>query len=52
MRSKTLLLLLAWADSHTGDPQAARPGPAQSGPARLVHIGGEGTPAGVDLCLA
>ncbi|QYJ05128.1 hypothetical protein KUV85_05425 [Nocardioides panacisoli] len=45
--------VLAWADAHSGDPRD-QPGavPASHGGPRLVTVGGEGTPAVVDLCCA
>ena len=48
-----LTRLQAWADAHSGDPQA-EPGavPVAYGGPRLVRIGGEGTPEVADLCFA
>ncbi|WP_018156008.1 hypothetical protein [Demetria terragena] len=48
-----LKLLLTWADSHGADPQSEpNPVPVKRGGPRLVAIGGQGTPAVVDLCFA
>jgi hypothetical protein len=48
-----LRLLLAWADAHSGDPQA-EPGaiPVKYGGPRLITVGGQGTPEVNDLCFA
>lgn len=48
-----LNLLLLWADSHDGDPQA-EPGATsvRKGGPRLVSVGGDGTPQVMDLCFA
>ncbi|WGY03278.1 DUF222 domain-containing protein [Nocardioides sp. QY071] len=47
-----LELLLAWADLHSGDPQA-EPGavPVRYGGPRLITLGGDGTPEVADLAL-
>ncbi|GAA4102032.1 hypothetical protein ACFFOS_04435 [Nocardioides kongjuensis] len=47
-----LELLLAWADLHSGDPQA-EPGavPVRFGGPRLIALGGDGTPEVQDLAL-
>ncbi|GAA4081420.1 DUF222 domain-containing protein [Nocardioides kongjuensis] len=47
-----LELLLAWADLHSGDPQA-EPGavPVRFGGPRLIILGGDGTPEVQDLAL-
>lgn len=47
-----LQVVLAWADTFSGDPQA-EPGavPVRHGGPRLIVLGGEGTPAVADLPL-
>ncbi|TQK73065.1 hypothetical protein [Nocardioides sp. SLBN-35] len=49
---RQLELLLAWADLHSGDPQA-EPGavPVRYGGPRLITLGGDGTPEVADLAL-
>ncbi|TQK72415.1 hypothetical protein [Nocardioides sp. SLBN-35] len=49
---RQLELLLAWADLHSGDPQA-EPGavPVRFGGPRLISLGGDGTPEVADLAL-
>jgi len=49
---RKLELLLAWADLHSGDPQA-EPGavPIRFGGPRLINLGGEGSPQVCDLAL-
>ncbi|MDF1602910.1 hypothetical protein [Nocardioides sp. YIM 152315] len=49
---RDLLLMLHWADLHSGDPQA-EPGatPASRGGDKLVSLGGDGTPPVQELCL-
>lgn len=48
-----LLTVLAWADTHDGDPQSEpAPAPLGFGGPRLVQVGGAGTPEVVDLCFA
>ncbi|TQK71260.1 hypothetical protein [Nocardioides sp. SLBN-35] len=49
---RQLELLLAWADLHSGDPQA-EPGavPVRYGGPRLISLGGDGTPEVADLAL-
>ncbi|MBM7518316.1 hypothetical protein [Nocardioides nitrophenolicus] len=47
-----LELLLAWADLHSGDPQAEPDAvPARFGGPRLIALGGDGTPQVQDLAL-
>ena len=47
-----LELLLAWADHHSGDPQAEPHAvPVKFGGPRLISLGGDGTPQVQDLAL-
>ncbi|SFC84929.1 protein of unknown function [Nocardioides terrae] len=47
-----LEIALRWADLHSSDPQAEPEAiPVRYGGDRLVHLGGEGTPAVRELCL-
>jgi hypothetical protein len=48
-----ILLVLQWADLHSGDPQD-QPGavPIRQGGDRLVQLGGEGTPMASEFCWA
>ena len=47
-----LELLLAWADHHSGDPQAEPDAvPVRFGGPRLITLGGDGTPEVQDLAL-
>ncbi|MBM7515035.1 DUF222 domain-containing protein [Nocardioides nitrophenolicus] len=49
---RQLELLLAWADLHSGDPQAEPDAvPVRFGGPRLVDLGGDGTPGVQDLAL-
>jgi len=48
-----LLLVLAWADLHTGDPQDQPDAvPVSRGGDRLIALGGEGAPEASELCWA
>ncbi|WGY04636.1 hypothetical protein QI633_12880 [Nocardioides sp. QY071] len=49
---RQLELLLAWADLHSGDPQAEPDAvPVRFGGPRLISLGGDGTPEVADLAL-
>ncbi|GAA4079125.1 hypothetical protein ACFFOS_20100 [Nocardioides kongjuensis] len=49
---RKLELLLAWADLHSGDPQAEPDAvPVKFGGPRLITLGGDGTPEIQDLAL-